>query len=96
MPTPREIINYLLPFMITAGRYSVRIQRNIGTHPAKEGGTIFHHALSDADLTIQSFLSDYRDDSQPNGDRRCLVLHASQRQMLCSCKRGGGFRALYR
>lgn len=56
MPTPREIINYLLPFMITAGRYSVRIQRNIGTHPAKEGGTIFHHALSDADLTIQSFL----------------------------------------
>jgi fructose-1,6-bisphosphatase/inositol monophosphatase family enzyme len=42
--------------MIPAGRYSVQIQGNIGTHPAKEGSTIFHHALSDADLTIQSFL----------------------------------------
>jgi myo-inositol-1(or 4)-monophosphatase len=56
MPTPREIINHLLPFMVAAGRYSVQIQGNIGTHPAKEGNTIFHHALSDADLTIQSFL----------------------------------------
>jgi myo-inositol-1(or 4)-monophosphatase len=55
MSTPREIINHLQPFMIAAGRYSVQIQENIGTHPAKEGNTIFHHALSDADLTIQSF-----------------------------------------
>ncbi len=56
MSTPKEIINHLLPFMIAAGRYSVQIQKDIGTHPDKEGSTIFHHALSDADLTIQSFL----------------------------------------
>jgi fructose-1,6-bisphosphatase/inositol monophosphatase family enzyme len=56
MPTPREIINHLLPFMIPAGLYSLQIQRDIEAHPAKEGSTIFHHALSDADLTIQSFI----------------------------------------
>jgi fructose-1,6-bisphosphatase/inositol monophosphatase family enzyme len=56
MPTPNEIIAHLLPFVFTAGQYSLAIQKTIGTHPAKDGTTIFHHALSDADLTIQSYL----------------------------------------
>lgn len=52
----REIINYLLPFVAQAGAYSVRIQQGVGTHDAKDGATAFHHALSDADLTIQSYI----------------------------------------
>jgi len=56
MTTPRDIISYLLPFVATAGAYSAQIQREVGTHEAKDGATIFHHALSDADLTIQSYL----------------------------------------
>jgi myo-inositol-1(or 4)-monophosphatase len=56
MPTPREIIDYLLPFVLSAGAYSAAVQSRIGVHGAKEGSTAFHHALSDADLTIQAFL----------------------------------------
>ena len=56
MTTPQAIISYLLPFVATAGAYSAQIQREVGTHEAKDGATIFHHALSDADLTIQSYL----------------------------------------
>ena len=52
----REIINYLLPFVAQAGAYSERIQQGVGTHDAKDGLTAFHHALSDADLTIQSYI----------------------------------------
>lgn len=53
---PREIIEYLLPFVVTAGSYSAEIQSRVGVHNAKGGDTIFHHALSDADLSIQGFL----------------------------------------
>jgi myo-inositol-1(or 4)-monophosphatase len=53
---PREIIEYLLPFVVTAGAYSAQIQSRVGVHDAKDGDTIFHHALSDADLSIQGFL----------------------------------------
>jgi myo-inositol-1(or 4)-monophosphatase len=56
MPTPREVIEYLLPLVVTAGAYSAAVQSRIGVHAAKEGSTAFHHALSDADLTIQAFL----------------------------------------
>lgn len=56
MTTPRDIISYLLPFVATAGAYSVQVQREVGTHGAKDGATKFHHALSDADLTIQGYL----------------------------------------
>jgi fructose-1,6-bisphosphatase/inositol monophosphatase family enzyme len=56
MPTPREVIDYLLPSVVTAGAYSAAVQGRIGVHAAKEGSTAFHHALSDADLTIQAFL----------------------------------------
>ena len=53
---PIEIINYLLPHIVTAGAYSAEIQSRVSTHDAKGGVTIFHHALSDADLSIQAFL----------------------------------------
>lgn len=56
MTLPREIINYLLPCIATAGSYSATVQRRVATHAAKDGATPFHHALSDADLTIQSFM----------------------------------------
>jgi myo-inositol-1(or 4)-monophosphatase len=53
---PQEVIEYLLPFVVTAGAYSAEIQSRVGVHDAKGGDTIFHHALSDADLSIQGFL----------------------------------------
>lgn len=56
MTTPQDIIQYLLPFVATAGGYSAYVQHRVGTHAAKDGATTFHHALSDADLTIQSYL----------------------------------------
>ena len=56
MPKPQEILEYILPFVATAGRYSACVQEHVGTHGAKDGATAFHHALSDADLTIQAYL----------------------------------------
>lgn len=56
MPTPREILEYLFPYVVTAGTYSTEVQRRVTTHQAKDGATPFHHALSDADITIQAFL----------------------------------------
>ena len=53
---PHEIIDYLLPYIVTAGAYSAEIQSRVSIHDAKGGDTIFHHALSDADLSIQAFL----------------------------------------
>ncbi len=53
---PREVITYLLPHIVTAGAYSAEIQSRVACHEAKGGDTIFHHALSDADLSIQAFL----------------------------------------
>jgi myo-inositol-1(or 4)-monophosphatase len=55
MTSPREILNYLAPLIVTAGEYSATIQANVTRHVAKDGSTLFHQALSDADLTIQSF-----------------------------------------
>jgi fructose-1,6-bisphosphatase/inositol monophosphatase family enzyme len=56
MPTPREVVEYLHPFVLRAGSYSAVVQDRIGVQGAKQGSTAFHHALSDADLTIQAFL----------------------------------------
>lgn len=53
---PSDVIPYLLPYIVTAGAYSAEIQSRVATHDAKGGDTIFHHALSDADLSIQAFL----------------------------------------
>jgi fructose-1,6-bisphosphatase/inositol monophosphatase family enzyme len=52
----QEILDYLTPYIITAGDYSHAIQGRIHKHAEKPGATPFHHALSDADLSIQSFL----------------------------------------
>jgi myo-inositol-1(or 4)-monophosphatase len=51
-----DILDYLTPFITTAGDYSHAIQGRIHAHAKKPGATPFHHALSDADLSIQSFL----------------------------------------
>lgn len=51
-----EILEYLLPHLITASRYSRRIQPQIASQPSKEADNIFAAALSDADLSIQSFI----------------------------------------
>jgi fructose-1,6-bisphosphatase/inositol monophosphatase family enzyme len=51
-----EVLHYLLPFIVTGGAYSAEIQSRVATREAKGGETIFHHALSDADLSIQAFL----------------------------------------
>ena len=51
-----EVLSYLLPYIVTAGAYSAEIQSRVATHDEKGGDTIFHHALSDADLSIQGFL----------------------------------------
>lgn len=56
MITPRSIINYLLPFVVTAGDYSKQIQGGVKSHDPKGDGNMFETALSDADLTIQSYL----------------------------------------
>lgn len=53
---PRDVIEYLLPYVVTAGAYSSEIQSRVAIQGAKGGATIFHHALSDADLSIQSYL----------------------------------------
>ena len=53
---PSDVISYLLPYIVTAGAYSSEIQSRVATREAKGGDTIFHHALSDADLSIQAFL----------------------------------------
>lgn len=52
----REILEYLIPFVATAGAYSAAVQSRIDVHNSKDGPTPFHHALSDADLTVQSYI----------------------------------------
>lgn len=52
----QDIIDYLLPLLDTAGRYAKHIQKRVGVQEDKSGDTAFHQALSDADLTVQSYL----------------------------------------
>ena len=56
MTTPRDVIQYLLPFVVTAGAYSRQIQGGVKSHDPKGDGNMFETALSDADLTIQGYL----------------------------------------
>ena len=51
-----EIVSFLLPQLLTAGRYAARIQQRIHARPAKSGDTEFQQALTDADLSVQGFL----------------------------------------
>lgn len=56
-PTPKEILSALLPFLKVAGAYAQQIQQRIRVHPDKyEGDHLFANALTDADLSIQTFM----------------------------------------
>ncbi|MEL6136264.1 MAG: inositol monophosphatase family protein [Cyanobacteria bacterium J06628_6] len=56
-PTPRQIIETLLPVLKTAGSYAQFIQPRIASHPDKYSSeNFFANALTDADLSIQTFV----------------------------------------
>ena len=58
MPTPREILIALLPSLKIAAGYATKIQASIGLQPDKvtADNNIFAEALTDADLSIQTFM----------------------------------------
>jgi len=51
----QNLVDAVLPHLLIAGRYAAKIQSRVGIQEEKGGDTIFHTALSDADLTIQSY-----------------------------------------
>lgn len=57
-PSPREILETLLPYLKTAGAYAQQIQTHISAQPDKDGkgDNFFASALSDADLSIQTMM----------------------------------------
>jgi len=57
-PSPRHILETLLPYLRTAGAYARQIQSRIVAQPDKDGpdGHFFASALSDADLSIQTMI----------------------------------------
>ena len=55
--TPQHILETLLPHLRVAARYAQHIQSRIAALPEKEtSGNLFAAALSDADLSIQTFV----------------------------------------
>ncbi|MGF1513487.1 MAG: inositol monophosphatase family protein [Elainellaceae cyanobacterium] len=56
-PTPRDILAALLPHLRVAAAYARRIQSRIASHPDKgEADNFFATALTDADLSVQTFV----------------------------------------
>lgn len=55
-PTPRLILETLLPHLRVAAAYAHQIQTKIVAHPAKTADNFFAAALSDADLSIQTLV----------------------------------------
>lgn len=56
-PSAKEILATLLPFLKVAGAYAQQIQQRISVHPDKyDGEHLFANALTDADLSIQTFI----------------------------------------
>jgi myo-inositol-1(or 4)-monophosphatase len=57
-PSPRQILETLLPYLRTAGAYAKQIQASIQAQPDKDGkgDNFFASALSDADLSIQTMV----------------------------------------
>jgi fructose-1,6-bisphosphatase/inositol monophosphatase family enzyme len=55
-PTPRQILETLLPPLRLAAGYSRQIQAKIAAQPDKAGATPFSAALTDADLSVQTFV----------------------------------------
>ncbi|MBD3881481.1 inositol monophosphatase family protein [Phormidium tenue FACHB-886] len=53
-PTPRQILETLLPHLRTAAAYARQIQSRIVVRPEKAADNFFAAALSDADLSIQT------------------------------------------
>lgn len=57
LPTPRLILETLLPHLRVAAAYAQQIQSKIAARPGKDNkDSIFGAALSDADLSIQTFV----------------------------------------
>ncbi|MFM7428154.1 MAG: inositol monophosphatase family protein [Elainella sp.] len=55
-PSPREILAALLPQLRIAAAYAQQIQTRIVAQPSKETDNFLAAALSDADLSIQTFI----------------------------------------
>lgn len=55
-PTPRQILQALLPHLRVAAAYAQEIQSCIAAQPEKDSDNIFVSALTDADLSIQTFV----------------------------------------
>ena len=56
-PTAKEILAELLPSLKIAGAYAHQIQQRIASLPDKyEGDHLFANALTDADLSVQTFV----------------------------------------
>jgi len=55
-PSPRQILETLLPHLRAAAAYARYIQPQITALPVKEGDNFFAQALSDADLSIQNMV----------------------------------------
>ncbi|MEL6350302.1 MAG: inositol monophosphatase family protein [Cyanobacteria bacterium J06627_28] len=56
-PSPKEILSEMLPFLKVAGAYAQQIQKRISIRPDKyDGEHLFANALTDADLSIQTFI----------------------------------------
>ncbi|MEM8714351.1 MAG: inositol monophosphatase family protein [Cyanobacteria bacterium P01_G01_bin.4] len=54
--TPRTILETLLPSLRLAAGYARHIQSRIVAQPAKDGANKFSSALTDADLSVQTFV----------------------------------------
>ena len=55
-PAPKQILTTLLPSLRLAAGYARHIQKNIVAQPAKAGPNPFSTALTDADLSVQTFV----------------------------------------
>ncbi len=56
-PSPKEILSTLLPYLKTAAAYAAQIQKRISAQPDKDyGDNLFANALTDADLSVQTFV----------------------------------------
>jgi myo-inositol-1(or 4)-monophosphatase len=55
-PTPKQILETLLPHLRVAAAYAKEIQSRIAAQPEKESDNIFVSALTDADLSVQTFV----------------------------------------
>ncbi|MGF1480150.1 MAG: inositol monophosphatase family protein [Cyanophyceae cyanobacterium] len=56
IPTPRQILETLLPYLKVAAAYAQQLQSKISALPAKAEDNFFATALTDADLAIQNLV----------------------------------------